>query len=153
VSDLVFRVAEPADLEAIVRLHESDTLGGHEDAWTQENRVAYEAAFARIRESAAHTLYVAVDEGGIVGTFQLTVTPGLTGRGRTRAILESVQVRSDRRSRGIGARLVAFAESEAKANGAESLHLVSNKSRTDAHRFYERLGYARSHEGFKKRLA
>jgi hypothetical protein len=29
------------------------------------------------------------------------------------------------------------------------VQLTSNKKRTDAHRFYERLGFSRSHEGFK----
>jgi hypothetical protein len=29
------------------------------------------------------------------------------------------------------------------------VQLTSNKLRTDAHRFYERLGFKRSHEGFK----
>jgi hypothetical protein len=48
--------------------------------------------------------------------------------------------------------MVAFAEERARGMGAASLELTSNKRRVDAHRFYERLGYARSHEGFKKRL-
>ena len=85
-------------------------------------------------------------------TFQLTFTRTLTNRGRLRASLESVQVREDQRSRGIGATMVAFAEKEARLRGAGLVQLTSNKKRTDAHRFYERLGYVKSHEGFKKLL-
>jgi hypothetical protein len=32
------------------------------------------------------------------------------------------------------------------------VQLTSQKRRTDAHRFYERLGFARSHDGFKLML-
>ena len=127
-------------------------MGGHGDSWTEENRPAYEAAFAQIAVSPRDHLYVAVLGREIVGTFQLSIVPALTSRGQVRAVLWSVQVRSDQRSRGIGAQMVAFAEAQAKARGAAILQLTSNKTRPDAHRFYERLGYAKSHEGFKKKL-
>jgi GNAT superfamily N-acetyltransferase len=152
VTGFTVREARAADLEAIIRLHESDTVGGHGDAWTPENGAAYHGAFAAIQRSADNALFVAVDGGEVIGTFQITLIPSLTSRGALRAKLESVQVRSDRRSQGIGARMIAFAEEAAKARGAAVLELTSNKRRTDAHRFYERLGYARSHEGFKKPL-
>jgi GNAT superfamily N-acetyltransferase len=149
---LEIRVAAAGDLEAVVRLHEADALGGHGDAWTPENRPAYEAAFARIAENPDTDLYVAVEDGAVVGTFQLQLLHVLTDRGALKAVLESVQVRADRRSAGLGARMVAEAERLARARGAVSLQLTSNKRRTDAHRFYERLGYARTHEGFRKTL-
>lgn len=146
---LVIREADADDVEAIVRLHEADALGGHGDAWTPERMEAYRAAFAAIRASPDNALYVACDGAEVVGTFQLTLIPGLTGGGRLRAKLESVQVAGARRSAGIGARMVAEAMRLARARGAGAMELSSNKRRTDAHRFYERLGFARSHEGFK----
>jgi GNAT superfamily N-acetyltransferase len=146
------REARAEDLESIVRLHEEDALGTHGDAWREENRDAYEAAFAAIAESPDNTLYVAELDGRVVGTFQLTVIPNLTGRGALRVKIESVKVRAALRSRGIGGSMMAFAEAEARARGARLLELSSNKVRGDAHRFYERLGFARSHEGFKKKL-
>ena len=149
---VVIREARADDLAAIVRLHEADELGGHGDAWTEANRPAYEAAFAAIAASPGVTLYVAEDGGEIVGTFQLALLPGLTGRGALRAKLEAVQVRHDRRSRRLGAAMVAAAAAVAQAAGAAGMELTSNKKRLEAHRFYERLGFARSHEGFKKPL-
>ncbi len=146
------REARADDLEAIVRLHEEDALGTHGDAWVPENRDAYEAAFAAIAGSRDNTLYVAEWDGRVVGTFQLTFIPNLTGRGALRVKIESVKVKADLRSRGIGARMMAFAEAQARSRGARLLELSSNKTRGDAHRFYERLGFARSHEGFKKKL-
>ena len=146
------REARPEDLEAIVRLHEQDALGGHGDAWLPETQSAYGTAFAAIAASRDNTLYVAEADGAIVGTFQLTFIPSLTGRGALRAKIEAVQVSAALRSRGIGAQMVAFAEEAARSCGARELELSSNKARTDAHRFYERLGFARSHEGFRKKL-
>ncbi|MFC4171656.1 GNAT family N-acetyltransferase [Microvirga sp. GCM10011540] len=152
MSDLLIRQAGEEDLEAIIRLHEEDELGSHGDAWTPENRPAYEAAFAAIAESSDNELFVAVSGDEVVGTFQLTFIPNLTGRGALRVKVESVKVKAARRSGGIGAKMMAFAERYARTRGAAMLELSSNKTRTDAHRFYERLGFARSHEGFKKKL-
>jgi GNAT superfamily N-acetyltransferase len=152
MSDLLIREAEAGDLEAIIRLHEEDELGSHGDVWSPETRPAYEAAFAAIQRSPENRLFVAVDGREIVGTFQLTFIPNLTGRGALRVKVESVKVKAARRSTGIGARMMAFAEDHARTNGAGALELTSNKTRPDAHRFYERLGYSRSHEGFKKKL-
>ena len=152
MSALEIREARAEDLEPIIRLHEEDELGTHGDAWTAENRPAYEAAFAAIAKSPENRLFVALDGDEVVGTFQLTFIPNLTGRGTTRVKVESVRVKAARRSGGIGATMMAFAEQQARIGGAAAMELTSNKTRRDAHRFYERLGYSRSHEGFKKKL-
>lgn len=149
---VVIDIAAEDDLPAIVALHAADAVGGHGDAWMAETGADYRAAFATIRAHPDHALYVARRDGAVVGTFLLSFLPGLTGRGMLHAQLRAVQVRADLRSLGIGARMVAFAEAEARARGAGVVELTSNLSRTHAHRFYERLGYAKSHAGFKKRL-
>ena len=149
---LSIREARAEDLEAIVRVHEEDALGSHGDAWLPETRPAYEAAFRAIVASADNALYVAEQEGRVVGTFQLTFIPNLTGRGALRVKVESVKVAARLRSQGIGAAMMAFAEDVARGRGAAMLELSSNKARKDAHRFYERIGFDRSHEGFKKKL-
>jgi GNAT superfamily N-acetyltransferase len=143
MSDLSIREARAGDLEAIIRLHEEDELGSHGDVWSPETKAAYEAAFAAIERSPENRLFVAVDGNEIVGTFQLTFIPNLTGRGALRVKVESVKVKAARRSGGIGAKMMAFAEDHARTNGAAMLELTSNKTRTDAHRF---------HEGFKKKF-
>jgi GNAT superfamily N-acetyltransferase len=149
---VTFRKARAEDLEAIVRLHEEDALGSHGDAWLPETRPAYEAAFAAIAASPENVLYVAEEAGRVVGTFQLTYIPNLTGRGTKRVKVESVKVAAALRSRGIGARMMAFAEDEARARGAGMMELTSNNNRLDAHRFYERIGFEKSHTGFKKKF-
>jgi GNAT superfamily N-acetyltransferase len=157
------RRAAIADLEAIVRIYMADDKGGHGDDWNAAKRPGYEQAMRAILASPVNRLYVVVADGAvvdttrgltaaggrIVGTFQLTFTPGLVGGGRTRATMEAVHVLPDMRGSGIGAGMVAHAVTEARAAGAATLQLTSNKKRSDAHRFYERLGFAKSHEGFK----
>ncbi|WP_349367642.1 GNAT family N-acetyltransferase [Salinarimonas sp.] len=152
MSDLIIREAREGDLEPIVRLHAEDTLGGHGDVWSEETRGAYAAAFQRIVTSEDHALFVAERGAEVVGTFQVSAIPCLTGRGATRVKLEAVQVRADQRSRGIGAALIAAAEDWARSRGAAFVELTSNVARTGSHRFYARLGYAQSHLGFKKPL-
>ena len=152
MSALDIREARAEDLEAIIRLHEEDELGAHGDMWSPETKPAYEAAFTAIARSPENMLFVAVDGDEVVGTFQLTFIPNLTGRGALRVKVESVKVKAARRSGGIGAKLMMFVEDYARTRGAAMLELTSNKTRKDAHRFYERLGFSRSHEGFKKKL-
>ena len=104
MSALSIREAQAVDLEAIIRLHEEDELGSHGDVWSPETRPAYEAAFAAIQRSPDNRLFVAVDGQEVVGTFQLTFIPNLTGRGTMRVKVESVKVKATRRSSGIGNR-------------------------------------------------
>jgi GNAT superfamily N-acetyltransferase len=152
-SSLTVRPAEAEDLPAVIALHAADALGGHGDVWSAETRADYQAAFARLRASHGHTLYVAEDAGRVVGTFILSILPGLTERGMTLAELRSVQVAAAERSRGLGSRMVELAEDLAREAGAGRMELTSNLKRIDAHRFYERNGYVRSHAGFKKKLS
>jgi GNAT superfamily N-acetyltransferase len=58
------------------------------------------------------------------------------------------------RSRGIGAAMMEAAEAWAQEHGAERLRVGSRVTRTDAHRFYERLGYdlSKTSHWFEKRL-
>ncbi|MGL4729105.1 MAG: GNAT family N-acetyltransferase [Bosea sp. (in: a-proteobacteria)] len=53
----------------------------------------------------------------------------------------------------MGEQLVRYAIAYAKANGAGVVELTSNKVRLAAHRFYVRLGFSQSHEGFKLDIA
>ncbi|KQP48862.1 acetyltransferase [Methylobacterium sp. Leaf399] len=149
---LTIRDAEADDLAAIVALYAADTLGGHGDAWTDGNKAHYRAALAAITAAPGTSLHVAVEDGDIVGVFQLVSFVTLAGRGARRAKLASVQVRADRRSRGIGAWMIGQAEDIARRQGVALIELSSSRLRHDAHRFYDRLGYERGHEGFRKRL-
>ena len=85
----------------------------------------------------------------LVATFQLSFLPGLSRRGSWRAQLEAVRVASELRGQGVGAVMVEWAIDESRRRGCSLIQLTTDKSRTAAHRFYERLGFAASHEGMK----
>jgi GNAT superfamily N-acetyltransferase len=93
-----------------------------------------------------------VREGRVIGTLQLTIIPGLSHRGATRALIEAVRIHADERGSGLGSKLIEWAIDTSRRLGCRMVQLTSDKMRTDAHRFYERLGFTASHEGFKLRL-
>lgn len=147
---LTFREATSADVPALVALYTDDPLGRGRES---EDLASYAAAFARVAAEPSTAIWVAEAEDRIVGTFQLTITPGLAQNGLVRATVEAVRIEARLRGRGLGTSMMAFAHEVARARGAGLVQLASNKARGDAHRFYERIGYARSHEGFKFPLA
>src|SRR5215217_3218946 len=100
----------------------------------------------------AQLLVVVTDAAdAVVATLQLTFIPGLARRGALRAQIEAVRVRADLRGRGLGQALFAWAIEEASRRGCALVQLTTDKRREDAHRFYGRLGFTASHEGFKLR--
>lgn len=61
--------------------------------------------------------------------------------------------REDRRSTGIGKRLLEWLEELARSENCERIALCSGVQRTDAHRFYEeKMGYERASYLFLKKL-
>jgi len=146
---MTFRRATIDDVRAIVELLAADQLGATRDGGDLE---PYERAFEAIDADPAHLLVVAEDGGEVVATMQLSFLPGLARRGALRAQIEGVRVRSDQRGSGLGSELMAWAIDESRRRDCALVQLTSDKRRTDAHRFYERLGFVSSHEGFKLSL-
>ena len=106
-------------------------------------------AFAEIDADPKQLLCVAEIDGAIVGTMHLTTLRYLSFGGARAMLVEAVFVREAARGRGIGTAMIRFAIDEARKRGCNRVQLTSNKARKDAHRFYERLGFVASHEGFK----
>jgi len=150
--DLVIRPARADDLPQIVAIFAQDELGGHGDTTDAAAAGAYLQAFEAIEASPNDRLYVAELDGEVAGTFQTTLITSLTGRGATNMTIEAVQTRPDLRGRGIGAAMIRFAIERAREAGVRQVQLTSNAARVDAHRFYERLGFSKSHVGFKMKL-
>ncbi|MEU4128029.1 GNAT family N-acetyltransferase [Streptomyces wuyuanensis] len=147
MSDLRIRPASPSDVPAIVAMLADDPLGAQRESL--DDPTPYLTAFARLAEDPNQHLVVADRDGRTVGTLQLTVIPGLSRRGATRSIIEAVRIHADERGSGLGTQLIEWAVEESRRQGCRLVQLTSDVSRTDAHRFYERLGFEASHVGFK----
>lgn len=147
-----FRPATEADLPGIIRLYADDTLSsGRELAGTPLDP-RYAHAFHTIASDRNQLVAVAEDGSELVGTLQLTFIPGLSFRGAWRGQIEAVRVASSRRGQGIGAAFIRWAVERCRERGCRMVQLTSMNTRTDAHRFYERLGFTASHTGFKLQL-
>jgi GNAT superfamily N-acetyltransferase len=148
MSRLAYRAATVDDLPFIVRLIVEDSVVATGDDPTAEDP-AYREALAAIDADPNQEMWVAELEGEPIGCFQLTFTPGLMRRGAWRATVEVVHIAATHRNAGYGGEMMRFAVERSRQRGCAMVQLTSNKKRVDAHRFYERLGFARSHEGFK----
>jgi GNAT superfamily N-acetyltransferase len=152
-SSVVLRQARADDIPEIVGLLAADQLGATRDGVrTPEDLAGYLEAFRTIDADPAHLLVVAESGPDIVATMQLSFLPGLARRGALRAQIEAVRVGGGYRSRGLGAAMIDWAIGEARRRGCALVQLTTDKSRTSAHRFYERLGFVASHEGMKLAL-
>lgn len=150
--ELTIRAATRADLPAIVRMLAEDELGSQRERFETPLPQSYYTAFEAITADGNHELIVAELDGQVVGTLQLTFLPSLSYQGRTRAQVESVRVQQRFRSQGIGAVMMEWAIERARQRGCHLMQLTSHDSRKDAHRFYERLGFKKSHIGMKRNL-
>jgi GNAT superfamily N-acetyltransferase len=147
------RPATRDDVPRIVHLLADDPLGATREQCTDPLPSAYWDAWAAIDADPNQRLVVADDDGTVVGVLQLTFIPGLTRLGSWRAQVEGVRIDGSRRGLRLGEQLLTWAIDEARRRGCQLIQLTTDKQRPDAHRFYERLGFAATHEGMKLRLA
>ncbi|MFH9608543.1 GNAT family N-acetyltransferase [Streptomyces sp. NPDC017448] len=150
MSDLEIRPVASDDLAPVVAMLADDPLGSQRES--PGDLAPYRVAFQRLVDDPNQHVVVAVREGRVVGTLQLTIVPGLSRRGATRSIIEGVRVHSDERGSGLGTRLIQWAVDESRRQNCQLVQLTSDATREDAHRFYERLGFTASHVGFKLAL-
>ncbi|WP_316230977.1 GNAT family N-acetyltransferase [Bradyrhizobium sp. SZCCHNR1051] len=149
---IMIRPAQRDDVGAIVAMLADDHLGRARERVEQPLPQSYYDAFEAIVRDANITLVVAVEADRVVGCLQLCILPGLSSQGASRALIEDVRVAIDRRSRGIGEQLLQWAIAEARSRRCNLVELMTHQSRTDAQRFYERLGFAKSHFGMLMRF-
>jgi GNAT superfamily N-acetyltransferase len=149
MNHIIFRTALLEDLPAIVALLVDDELGSQRETVSSPLDERYVAAFKAIEADPNQRLVVAIDGETVIGTLQISFIPGVARRGAWRGQIEAVRIAAPFRSTGIGQQLFEWAISECKSRGCKLVQLTTDKARPDAHRFYEKLGFVASHEGYK----
>lgn len=150
--NIIFRTAVREDLPAIVRLLADDDLGSQREKCDEPLPHSYYLAFEQINSDSNHQLMVADLNGDVMGTLHLMFLPSISYQGGLRAQVESVRVDKKRQNRGIGSEMMKWAIEHARERGAHIVQLTTHRTRGDAHRFYERLGFTGSHLGMKLAL-
>ena len=152
MNEIEVRRAAEADLAAIVAMLADDPLGVAREDTSKPPADVYVAAFRAIESDPNQHLAVMTDGGAVVGTLQLTFIAGLSRKGALRGQIEAVRIATSHRGAGLGRRLFEWAIAECRARGCRTVQLTTDKSRADAHRFYDRLGFEASHIGYKLTL-
>ena len=147
--NLKFRQAKREDLPELVRMLADDFLGKRRERYENPLPESYVKAFGEIEADKNNELIVAETGDEIVGMLQITFTPSISFQGGKRATVESVRVDEKYRGCGIGKELMRWAIERARRENCHILQLTTNTERTDAHRFYENLGFSGTHLGMK----
>ena len=87
----------------------------------------------------------------LIGAVTLHIMPVMHRAGPT-GRLTAVIVDEAERGKGIGRALVGACEAFLLARGCATIEITSNKKRTDAHAFYEGLGYTATSFRFAKQI-
>ncbi len=150
----IFARATRDDLPAIIALLADDPIGAGRESPGDPPDPRYVAAFEAIAADPNQLLVIvrATPGGDPCGCLQLTFIPGVSRRGAWRGQIESVRIASGHRDRGLGRQMIEWAIERCRQRGCSLVQLTTDRSRVDASRFYESLGFVASHVGMKREL-
>ena len=148
---LSFRDATRADIPTVLEICHAGATDPNRYPPLVPDDPEYGRLFDIIASDANHRLIVCERDGTIIGTLLISFLPDLVSRG-WRGQIENVHIRAGERGNGVGGQMMGWAIARCRERGCQLVQLTSNKVRHDAHRFYERLGFERSHEGLKLKL-
>lgn len=133
----IIRKAKKSDLKFILELHKQLSL-------TNEETLSLEKAeylFEQIEKYPSYSIFVALIEERIVGTFALLIMDNLAHMGMPSGIIEDVVVEDSERESGIGKEMMHFAMQQCAEKGCYKMMLSTNTKRERTHKFYEDLGF------------
>jgi len=151
-TDLIIRPAAETDLPSIVQLLAQDALGAKREDPSLPLDKRYVDAFSAMTLDDNQLLVVAEYVDNVAGCLQLSFVPGLSRLGMWRGQIESVRVSAACRGQGVGRLVLQWAIDECRKRECGLVQLSTDKSRVDASRFYESLGFVASHDGMKLKL-
>lgn len=126
------------DLSAVVALYRDLESGS-----SRVDLPIAEAIFERIQKYPDYKIYLAFKGEMAAGTFALMIMDAIGERCAPVGIVEDVVVARSLRSKGIGRAMILFAMARCADAGCYKMMLSTNARRTEAHRFYEALGFER----------
>lgn len=151
-TEITFRMASEKDLQSIVAMLADDVLGSKRELYEHPPPTSYLKAFEAITSDPNNELVVACAGKEVIGVQQITYTPYITHQGGWRATIEGVRTSASVRGKGVGTELIKWAIQRAEDRGCHLVQLTTDKSRPEALRFYEKLGFKATHEGLKLKL-
>lgn len=131
MTGIVFRLAVPADVEALAAL--AGELGHPTSPAELGPRLTHLAA------DPEQAVLVAEEARRVVGWIHVREFHALTSA--PSALVVGLVVAVDARGRGLGSALLARAEAWARARGLASMRLRARRERRAAHAFYRARGY------------
>ena len=152
MDDQTYREATEADLPFLDALIAADEVAATRDALLPDNDAQQLEAMRAISGDPNNELWIVELDSAPVATFQLSYLPGVSRKGAWRGQIESVRVAPELRGKGVGEAMMRWAIARCRERGCGLVQLTSDVRRPAAHRFYERLGFAATHAGFKLRL-
>jgi ribosomal protein S18 acetylase RimI-like enzyme len=152
MTEPLIRRARMSDIPAIIGLLADDPLGRHREDTSSPPNPRYVAAFRAIDVDPNQLLAVMTLHDDVVGCLQITFIPGLGRTGAWRGQIEAVRIAAAQRGARLGQQMLEWAIAECRARDCLFVQLTTDKSRSDAHRFYERLGFVGTHLGYKLAL-
>ena len=150
--NLQYRQATKADIPVLIEMLVDDSLGKLREDYSTPINPCYITAMQHIQNDPNNELTVVEQTGEIVGMLQLTFIPYLTHKGAWRCLIEGVRIKKAFRGKGLGTLFFQWAIKRAKGRACHIVQLTSDKKRPEAIRFYKKLGFVASHEGFKLKL-
>jgi len=142
----VMREASEEDLESVLRVYRESGIDSGQNLSAAESA----AILKRIEQYPNYKVFAAEIDGQIVGTFALLIVDNLSHKGTRSGLVEAVGVLPSFQGKGIGKEMMQFAMNRCRDHGCYKMMLSSNETRTNAHKFYESLGFTR--HGFSYRV-
>ncbi len=144
---VTIRRAVEADIPHLLELYRQ--LSFRPDEYQKAPLADCRKILKRMKKVPGYELLVAEEGGEVLGTTVLAILPGFAHNTSSFAVVEYVVVHEMSRGRGIGRQLMEYVIKRAKEAGCYKIMLTSDLRRTQAHKFYESIGFEASAHGFR----
>lgn len=134
---VTIKEANCEDLPSILELYKQSDM----DNGMVLSQKQAEVIFKRIATYPNYKIFVAIDNGEIVGTFALSIMDNLAHMGAASGLIEDVVVKEDCQVKGIRKQMMKYAIGYCREYGCYKVALSSNLKREMAHNFYKSLGF------------